>query len=69
MELVKRIDILARKLYLVAIEDLGYFFEGGTPRFDVENADEDEFEEDPPLRQSVLIKRKTCGGVQGMLTA
>ena len=43
LELFERIYIIICDLDLVAVEDLGHFFESRAARFDVEDADKDEF--------------------------
>lgn len=44
-----RLEVDMRDFRLVAVEDLGDFFERGAARLDVGAADEDELEEDPDL--------------------
>jgi hypothetical protein len=47
--MVKLLNINARNFCLLAIEDLGHLFESWAPGLDVQEADEEEFEEDPDL--------------------
>jgi hypothetical protein len=50
-----------RNFSLVAIKDLGNFFESRAAGFNVEEEDEDEFEEDPDLASNVSL----CNGGTG----